>query len=231
MSSAAAAGDHAAVRADVAAGIRSLAVFSVLASTALVVLGGPASFVVAGGRPVIGQAVGLVTSAMAIGLVGFSTNYLVVRAFYAYEDARTPFLAQLTNIAVMLLGNVASALLLPARYVVVGVGLGMSVSSLVSVALSAWWLRRSHGSLDGPRVVRTHVRLLVAGVLAGLAGWGVSHLLHDLTLSGRGGALVTCVAGGAVVGLVYLVGLRVLHVEELRSLGRRFGRLGRLLGG
>lgn len=71
----------------------------------------------------------------------------------------------------------------------------------------------------------------VAGALAGLAGWGVSHLLHDLTLTGRGGATLTCVAAGSVIALVYFVGLRVLHVQELRSLGRRFGRVGRLLSG
>ncbi len=228
MSAAAASGDHAAVRSDVAAGIRSLAVFSVLASTALVVLGGPASFVVAGGTPEIGQAVGLVTSAMALGLVGFSTNYLVVRAFYAYEDARTPFLAQLTNIAVLLLGNVASALLLPARYVVVGVGLSVAAGHLTGAVASATLLRRRLGHLEGRRTLRHLVRLGVAAVVTGAAGAGVAQLMDGVTWTGRLGALTTCLVAGAAMTAVYAGALRVMRVRELDQLATAvLGRLRR----
>lgn len=230
MSRAAGADDWPTVRDDLSLGLRTVGIFSVLATVGLVVLATPVGIAMTGSVPG-GTALGSVVWAMALGLTGFSATYLFQRVYYAYEDARTPFWIQVPTVAVIVVAGVLSALLLPAERMVVGVGLGMSVSSLVSVGLSAWWLRRSHGPLDGPRVVRTHVRLLVAGVLAGLAGWGVSHLLHDLTLTGRGGAALTCLAAGAVIALVYLAGLRVLHVQELGSLGRRFGRVGRLLGG
>ncbi len=230
MSHAAGEDDWPTVRDDLSLGLRTVGIFSVLATVGLVVLADPVGVAMTGSVPG-GEALGSVVRAMALGLTGFSATYLFQRVYYAYEDARTPFWIQVPTVAVIVVGDVLAALLLPAEQMVVGVALGMSVSTVVSVVLSAWWLRRSHGPLDGPRVVRTHVRLLVAGVVAGLAGWGVSHQLHDLTLTGRGGAALTCLAGGAVIVLVYLVGLRVLHVEELRSLGRRFGRLGRVLGG
>ena len=230
MSHAAGQDDWSTVRDDLSLGLRTVGIFSVLATVGLVVLADPVGVAMTGSVPG-GEALGSVVWAMALGLAGFSATYLFQRVYYAYEDARTPFWIQVPTVAVIVVGDVLSALLLPAEQMVVGVALGMSVSAVVSVVLSAWWLRRSHGPLDGPRVVRTHVRLVVAGLVAGLAGWGVSHLLHDLTLTGRGGAALTCLAGGAVIALVYLVGLRVLHVEELRSLGRRFGRLGRVLGG
>ena len=40
-----------------------------------------------------------------------------------------------------------------------------------------------------------------------------------------------CAAAGAAVLVVYLVGLRLMRVEELRSLTRRLGRVGRIVGG
>lgn len=230
MSHAAGQDDWPTVRDDLSLGLRTVGIFSVLATVGLVVLADPVGIAITGSVP-SGGALGSVVQTMALGLTGFSATYLFHRVYYAYEDARTPFWIQVPTVAVIIVVDVLSALLLPAERMVVGVGLGMSLSTIVSVGLSAWWLRRSHGSLDGPRVVRTHVRLLVAGVVAGLAGWVVVRLLADVTLTGRGGAALTCLAAGAVVALVYLVGLRVLHVEELRSLGRRFGRLGRVLGG
>jgi putative peptidoglycan lipid II flippase len=230
MSRAAGEDDWPTVRDDLSLGLRTVGIFSVLATVGLVVLSDPVGIAMTGSVPG-GEALGSVVWAMALGLTAFSATYLFQRVYYAYEDARTPFWIQVPTVAVIVVADVVSALVLPAERMVVGVGFGMSLSAVVSVVLSAWWLRRSHGPLDGPRVVRTHVRLLLAGAVAGLAGWGVAHLMHDLTLTGRGGAALTCLAAGAVIALVYLVGLRVLHVEELRSLGRRFGRLGRVLGG
>lgn len=230
MSHAAGDDDWPTVRADLSLGLRTVGLFSVVATVGLVVLADPVGVAMTGSVEG-GLALGSVVAVMAIGLTAFSATYLFHRVYYAYEDARTPFLVQVPTVAVIVAADVASVLLLPAELMVVGVAAGMSASAFVSAGLSAWWLRRSHGTLDGPLVVRTHVRLLVAGLVAGGAGWLVTHLLRDQTVSGRGGAVLVCAAAGAVVLVVYLVGLRLLRVEELRSLTRRLGRVGRVLGG
>jgi putative peptidoglycan lipid II flippase len=230
MSHAAHADDWPTVRGDLSLGLRTVGVFSVVATVGLVVLADPVGVAMTGSTTG-GLALGSVVAAMALGLAPFSATYLFHRVYYAYEDARTPFWIQVPTVGVIIAADVAAALLLPPEQMVVGAALGMSASAFLSAGLSAWWLRRSHGTLDGPQVVRTHVRLVVAALVAGGAGWLVTHLMRDQTLSGRGGAVLVCAAAGAAVLVVYLVGLRLLRVEELRSLTRRLGRVGRLVGG
>ncbi|MFP5334546.1 MAG: murein biosynthesis integral membrane protein MurJ [Actinomycetes bacterium] len=222
MSASAAAGDTDAVRRDVSAGLRLLGVASVLATAGLVVLAGPAGRLISDApSPVEAQAIGRVAAAMALGLTGFSASYLLQRAFYAYEDARTPFLVQLVVVGVWSVGNVLSIWLLSPRAVVVGVAFSMSVAHVAGALTSAALLSRRLGGIDGARVVRTHVRLLLAGVAAGVAGAGVSTLMSDVTWGSRPGALATAAVAGAAIAVVYVGGLRLLRVDELDDLLRR----------
>jgi len=216
MSGAAREDDWDGVRRDLSLGLRSVGVFTVPGAALLIALAVPVGVAMAqNGSLPAGRAVGSVAAAMAVGLPAFSAAYLVQRAFYAFEDARTPFLVVIPATAVIVVVDLLSLALLPARWVVVGVGLGMSLSAMVSVTLSVMLLRRRHGSVDGHRVVRTYVRLVLAATVAGGAAWGVSLALTDLTASGRLGGIATCLAGGAVGGLLYLGGLKLLRVREL----------------
>ncbi|MFC5998888.1 murein biosynthesis integral membrane protein MurJ [Quadrisphaera sp. GCM10027208] len=222
MSGAAADGDVAAVRRDVSGGLRVLGVASVLATVGLLVLAGPAGRLIsAQATDAEAQAIARVAAGMALGLVAFSASYLLNRAFYAFEDARTPFVVQAVVVAVWSVGNVLAWALLPPRAMVVGVAVAMSVAHVVGAVLSAVLLRRRLGGLDTARVVRTHVRLLAAGTVAGLVGVGVSAVLSDLTWSSRTGALGTALLAGSAITLTYLLALRVLHVDELDDVLRR----------
>jgi putative peptidoglycan lipid II flippase len=218
MSRSASTGDAAGVRRDVDLGLRVLALVSVPATAGLVVLGGPITWVVASGTPASGQAVGLVTSTMALGLAAFSANYLLVRAFYAFEDARTPFLAALPNLAVLVAGNLAASAFLPPRLVVAGVGLAMAAGHVAGALTAARLLRRRLGGLDVRGLVRHHVRVVVAVLPGVLAAVLVSELLDGVTWSGKAGALVTIAVAGSVLAGLYLAGLKVLRVRELDDL-------------
>ena len=224
MSRAAVAGDVAAVRADVSRGARTIGVASVLATAGLLVLSGAAGVVIAGTDPEQGRAVGRVIAAMALGLVPFSASYLLQRAFYAFEDARTPFVVQCVAIAVWAAGALLSGLLLAPADRVVGIAAAMVCGQVAGACCAAVLLRRRLGSLDGRRVLRTHVRLVVAGLAAALAGLAVALPMDGLLDSGRAGGLAVAVVAGTVVVAVYAAGLRLLHVEEVQPLLRRLAR-------
>ncbi len=215
MSHAAGSGDLAGVRSDLSLGLRMVGMVSVLATVGLVVLQGPIGWTMTPGPAVQGQALGRVAAAMSLGLLAFSASYLLQRVYYAFEDAKTPFLAQVPGFVLMAAGNMASLWWLPTQQIVVGVGLSLSLGHIAAAVTSLVLLRRRLGSLDGSRVLRTHVRLLVGGVMAGVAGWLVTLALSDVTWSGRAGAALTTVVGGAVVVGVYVVALRVMRVQEL----------------
>ncbi|MFP5346943.1 MAG: murein biosynthesis integral membrane protein MurJ [Actinomycetes bacterium] len=215
MSHAAGAGDLDEVRNDLSLGLRIVGMVSVLGTAGLVALQEPIGRAIVNGSTVAGQALGQVAAAMALGLLPFSANYLFQRVFYAFEDARTPFIAQLPTFVVVALGNLLCLWLLPIRYIVVGVGVVMSVGNVVGAAFAAVLLRRRLGRLDGYVVVRTHVRLTIAGLLAGLAGWAVTLPLLDLTRSGQLGGAVTLVVAGSVLTGLYLALLKTMRVREL----------------
>ena len=226
MSSSAGSGDWPAVRGDLSLGLRIVGMFNLLATAGLLVIALPLGLAINNGDRGQGTALALVVATMALGLTFFSANYLLQRVYYAHEDARTPFLIQLPAVGVIVTVNLLSLWLLPAQYVVAGIGAGLSLSYLVSALSAGWLLRRRHGSLDGRRILRTHVRLLLAavvsGAVGGLAVWATRPWLEQ----GVAGSLLVCLVAGVAVVVVYLACLRLLQVDELNWLLR--GPLGRL---
>lgn len=215
MSRAAVDGDAAAVRRDLSLGLRLTAVAMVLATAALLALGPDLTATLFVGNSVPeARAIGQATMAMSLGLVAFSAQYLFQRAFYAYSEARTPFLVQVPVAGVIALSSYLAGRGLDADHVVLGVGLGMAAGYTVGAVLSALLLRRRLGGLDGARVLRTYVRLALAGSAAGLAGWVVSLVVHSV-LEARTAALTSLVVGGTVVVLVFLAGCRAMRVREV----------------
>src|SRR4051812_31989538 len=144
------------------------------------------------------DAVAAATTAMMLGLVSFSAQYLFQRAFYAYQDARTPFLIQIPVVAVIALTSYLSARSLSPQHVVVGIGLGMSLGYTIGAIQSAILLRRRLHGLDGARVLRTYVRLVCAGLPAVAAGQGVSVLVHALLGHTWTASLVALLVGGTL---------------------------------
>ena len=219
--------DLGAIRADLSRGLRLIGAVVVPAAALYFVLAGPiARVVLEHGVTSADQArfTGQVLAMFALGLLSFSAFQLLLRVFYARQDSRTP---ALLNIAVNAV-NVAVDLLLFAvldgRSRVVGLAVGHAIAYTVGAALLARRLRRDLDGLDGSRVVRTLVRVLVASVLAALGGWGASRILTALLGGGWSSALAATVTGLAVGAALYLTAASRMHVREvaaLRATGRR----------
>ena len=221
MSKSAGGGDWPAVRADLSLGLRIVGMFNLLATAGLIVVALPLGIAINGGGRSQGEALALVVVTMALGLTFFSANYLLQRVYYAHEDARTPFFIQVPAVLIIVVVDLLSLFLLPPQYVVAGVGAGLSLSYTVSAVGSAWLLRREHGSLDGHRILRTHVRLLVAAVVSGAVGGFAVWATRPWLEQGVAGALLVCLVAGVAVVVVYLACLRLFQVEELEWLLRR----------
>jgi len=219
MAAAAGAGRTDDVRADTSLAVRLTGVVTVISTVAVVVLGRDLTGAIFAGTPSEDtDSIALVTAAMALGLVAFSAGYLFQRVYYAFEDARTPFWIQTVVVAVWTAGSVLASVVLPPRWVTPGIGLAMSVSNVAGVVLSAVLLRRRIGGLDGARVLRTHGRMAVAAVAAGLAAWAAdagTHAVTDGLVSGAPRSVLTLAVAGTVLVACYGVGLRLLRVEEL----------------
>ncbi|MER6080577.1 murein biosynthesis integral membrane protein MurJ [Streptomyces sp. NPDC001833] len=230
ISRSAAENDTGAVRDDISQGLRTTAVAIVPISFGFLALGIPMCTLIFGSSGISEATnMGFMLMAFALGLIPYSVQYVVLRAFYAYEDTRTPFYNTVIVAAVNAGASVACYLLLPARWAVAGMAASYGLAYAIGVGVAWRRLRkRLGGDLDGSRVTRTYARLCIASVpaalLSGAACYGIGHTLGQGVI----GSFAALMAGGAVLLGVFYVAARRMRIEELNSLvGMVRGRLGR----
>ncbi|HVM28819.1 MAG TPA: murein biosynthesis integral membrane protein MurJ [Mycobacteriales bacterium] len=218
MSRAAADGRTDDLRASLNRGLRLTAALLVPAAAAFVVLGRDVAVVVFGRgnvSPEEARFIGLLLAVFAFGLVPFSTYQLQLRAFYAMQDTRTPFLVNLWVNASLVVVDVVLYLSLPEEYKVLGLAAGHATSFAVGLAVCSVVLSRRIGGLDGAVVVRTVVRCVVAVLLPAALAAGAAALVRDAVDSPVLGSLLALAAGGALLGLGYLLLARRMRVPEV----------------
>lgn len=221
-------GDVGAVRDDISQGLRTSAVAIVPLAFGFISLGIPMCTLIFAGSGA-GVSMGYMLMAFGLGLIPFSVQYVVLRAFYAYEDTRTPFYNTLIVAAVNAAVSALCYLVLPARWAVVGMAASYGLAYIIGVGVAWRRLRkRMGGDLDGAHVVRTYARLAGASIPATLfSGAAVYGIIQGLG-TGVVGSLVALVGGGAVLLVVFYAAAKKMRVEELNALvGMVRGKLGR----
>ncbi|UUU23446.1 murein biosynthesis integral membrane protein MurJ [Streptomyces sp. DSM 40750] len=230
ISRSAAEDDTGAVRDDISQGLRTTAVAIVPIAFGFVALGIPMCTLIFGSSGTSAATnMGFMLMAFGLGLVPYSVQYVVLRAFYAYEDTRTPFYNTVIVAAVNASASAICFFVIPARWAVVGMAASYGLAYMIGVGVAWQRLRkRLGGDLDGARVMRTYARLsiasLPAALLSGAACYGISRTLGQ----GVGGSMLALVGGGIVLLGVFYVAARRMRIEELNSMvGMVRGRLGR----
>jgi len=157
----------------------------------------------------------------AIGLPAFAAYYVVTRTYYALHDMTTPVRIGVVMIAL----NALLDYLLMQVFGVAGIALAASIVGHINVAALLWVLRGKLGRIDGGRlwqtVLRTGLAAAVAGGVMALLGAEVPTIVRVPHFVGQVVQVGLAAAGGAVV---YLVGCRILGVEELAAARALFRR-------
>jgi putative peptidoglycan lipid II flippase len=228
MSTASAEGRLGDLRDDISTGWRLTAVVLVPSAVAMLVLGPDLTTVLFSGAGIAdARFAGHVVQAFAFGLLPFSMQYLALRAFYAQENTRTPFLVQCWIAGINVVLAVAAAAVLPSRWAVVGIAGAYSLTYVIGLAISLAVLRRRTQGLDGRRVLRTYLRLGVAGAIAGVLAALANQAVLARLGQGFSGSLAGLAIGGAVLGGAFLLGALAMRVAELTALlGLVRGRIG-----
>jgi putative peptidoglycan lipid II flippase len=207
---------------DLVDGLRTIAMISVLAATALIVLAYPVSRVFVGELPGA-IALGNVVIAMVVGLLPFSFVFMIQRAFYALEDTRTPFIFTVVQVAVNITGSLLVGLYVEDVWLVVGLSLVTSTSILIQSLLSFALFRRKFGALGYGRLTLATTKFIGAALLAGGVGYWMLQAMGG-TVSGAFPinsvltAVVSCVTVGLAISLVYILILKLLRVKEVEIL-------------
>lgn len=149
--------------------------------------------------------------AFALSLVPFSVYLYVMRAFYALQDTRTPFVLNSFENGL----NVVLAIVLFPHFGVQGLALAWSGAYFAAAVGALLVLRRRIGGVPDAAALRSTLRagvavLALAAVAAPIAG--------AIGRSTPARALLATATAGAVGTLVYVVGLILMRSDELGSL-------------
>lgn len=147
----------------------------------------------------------------AIGLTFVAFNALQVKAYYAMEDMKTPVICGIIGAAV----NISLNLLLVGPMAHRGLALATSIAAIVNALLLYYLMRRKY-----PKASPVIDRLKVVKItLAALTAIGVSWLSYIGLLDGLDvNAIISLIVAVACACVVYLIGLKVLRIEELSML-------------
>lgn len=211
--------DYDGVKATLSQGLRAIGVATVFCSAVLIVLAGPISVWFSGGSNVSATLQAQVLVLLAVTAPFLSATFLMNRAFYANEDAKTPLIMQVILSAF----GVALALAagtLPADKIIFALAGAYSLGNIAAVVVSHIYLRRTLGDYGAARVFDVHVRLVVAALGAAAVGSAALSLLGGYSVDGFAwqsvtSATVAMVVCGALMAAAYFLMLRGLRVTEL----------------
>ncbi len=167
----------------------------------------------------------LALSCYAAGLAGYASLKVLVPAFYALNDARTPMLVSLFSVVV----NFVTA-----RYMVqtplrhAGLALATSAVSVASFLLLLTVLRRKIGSVNGDELYSTFWRTSAASVVMGCLCYTSSGLIHQWLGMTHRAAFTDLLVSIPMGAGVYFALCKVLGVtgidQPLQMVARRFRR-------
>ncbi len=205
------------MRASLAASLRGILLLAVPASIGLIVLRVPLISLLYQRGEFDERSVELVAWALlwyAAGLIGHSVMEVLTRAFYAQQDTKTPVI-----IGTLAMGlNVACSILFSRYFAQIGwlpLG-GLALANSFATALEATalfiFMRRRLNGIEGRSIAdgAWRVSLSALGMGIGLGLW--------IQVTGGMNRWLAALGGVAVGSIVYLAGVMILRVPEVKTL-------------
>jgi len=219
LSEHASSGRHDELRADISQSIRTLGFFVVAATAAVAAAAVPASRLFSNSAE-SAILIAPVLVGYLVSLIPMAVLYIVQRTFYAYGDARTPFVFTVVQGALVLILTLLIAAFAPQEHITALVALAQSTAGIAQTILATVLLRRKIGPLGLGATWIALVRFGIVAAIAGAAGWGAYLLLGSSDgwmlanrFTGAAGAVIVA----AVVGAIYIVLLAILRAPEVKT--------------
>lgn len=151
----------------------------------------------------------------ALALFAYSAVKIVVPAFYALNDTRTPVRASMITVSVKIAANLM--LIVPMGYL--GLALSTAVASWLNFGMLLRQLLRRTGGGWRRAEYLVYLRIALASIAMGAVAYGVLHLAQGLFGSSGFWAQAANLAlaiGAGIAAIPWL--LRLLRVEDVRAL-------------
>ncbi len=152
----------------------------------------------------------------AVGLWSFAGVRIVAQAFYALQDTKTPVKVAVVCLIANILMSAAFIVWTPLNHG--GLALANSLASALNIGLLTVQLRKKIGRMDGGRILKSMIKIVIASVAMAAVGWWVSKNPVWL-LTGNTLYKAELLAGGMFASaLFYIVAMWIMRSEELQFL-------------
>jgi len=207
------------VRSQVLAGVRTALAIIIPFAGLLLALAGPIARLLFGYGAATEDIdlVAVTLAAFLPGLVGFTSTYLLQRAFYAAEDTRTPFLVQLVVSGVQVALSLSIVPRLDPVYASTGLAGAWSLAVIVGALTALGLTRRRFGPVHPGRLALFVLLVVVAALPGSLAALSLTLIFPEIALTSSAGALLVAVVGTVVATLSYVGLAWVLRVAPVRD--------------
>jgi putative peptidoglycan lipid II flippase len=211
-----------------ARGLRGTAFIVIPAAAGYVALAGPIVRLLLQHGAASGHQTQLVARILvlfSIGLFSFSAFQLLLRAFYATQDTRTPALINVAAVSI----NTGMNFVFFHFYGVRGLALGHATAYTFAAVVAAVAIRRRLGGLEGRLVLaglgKVVVGAAVTGGVAYLAARALAGVVDTATVAGQALQVLGAVGAGVAAFLALAVLLRMEDLQLLKGFaGARFRR-------
>jgi putative peptidoglycan lipid II flippase len=155
------------------------------------------------------QATAMALSCYAAGLAGYASLKVLVPAFYALNDARTPMLVSMFSVAV---NYIAASYMVQTPLRHAGLALATSTVSAASFLILLWRLRDKIGGINGRELLNAFWRAALAGATMGVICFAISGSIHQWLGTTHKAAFVDLAVSIPLGAAVYFCLCRVLRV-------------------
>lgn len=161
----------------------------------------------------------------SLGLIGYSAQQVLNRAFYALEDTKTPVTVGIITILINIVLNFI--LIKPLGHG--GLALAYSIAGLVNMVLLLFYLRNKIGHIDGREMLTSFSKTLLASLIMGLVVYITANLFEtNFDIQNKLVQITQVLLGVGVGAVVYTIIVSLMKMEEatmaMGILMRRFKR-------
>lgn len=154
---------------------------------------------------------------LSIGMIGFGLNSIISKAYYSFQDSKTPMLIGFISIII----NIVASLLLIGRMGVYGLALATSLAALFSMVPNAWLLKRKIGGINYRYSLVIFIKSAAASIIMGAAAYGLYYFITDYLACRFIIRLIVLIAAILVGIVIYTYSMRLMKVKEVSEITRR----------
>ena len=161
---------------------------------------------------------GMALSCYCVGMIGFSVNEILAKAFFSKKNSKTPMFTAIISMA----ANIAIAYSLSPMLGINGLALASAGGSTVNAVLNYICMRKMYGKIFVHGDIVSIFKTLICALITAAAVFVLYNVLKNTLAASLVGNIVICAVSGLGALTVYALSAILLGVDEIKIIVNNF---------